>query len=192
MLDCHSTNRLPEATPKELTTLTHFDKLQYLRLLDGDGKRLKPPPTDQRRALDYAAEVWLDLDLRKRPLEQKDIVGVFRHGGRSLFHIKAYPRKTPSVVVIVVVNGKKVEGHILIDLAADGAEPTLECPLFDFEGVADASDIEKIIPSLDAKGRDPFSFAPTARICRHGALRRATTLSINWSTPQLITRLPVP
>jgi hypothetical protein len=101
------------------------------------------------------------LDLKARKLAAKDLAAAYRHGatGCTCFHVKAFPRRAPDTVVIVVADpdGRNAQGHILIDLAADYSQPFFECPSFDFEDVPTTNDIRSLIPAINPDDDNPFA-----------------------------------
>jgi hypothetical protein len=138
-----------------------LSKLQYLRLLGGQTEELSPAPDAMDRILHYAAGIWEELDLKKRKLAANDLAAAYQHGagGCACFHVKAFPRRAPDTYVIVAADpdGRNVQGHILIDLAAENSQPFFECPSFDFEGEPTVDDIRSLIPAIHPDDDNPFA-----------------------------------
>ncbi len=107
-----------------------LDKLQYLRMLREGAEKVTPKPEATARVLEYATHVWPSLDLKKRILKTTDIV---------------------------VTNDDHIEGHILIDLAAEYSEPFLNCPSFEFEGTPTPDDLKSLIPQIHPNDDNPFA-----------------------------------
>lgn len=135
-----------------------LDKLQYLQMMVEGPQQVDPAEDQVERVLEYATGIWPALELRARKLKVSDIISVYQHGDRQFFHVKVFPRKSPDTQVIVITDAAGgFEGHILIDLAAEYAEPFLECPSADFEGLPQPADIEALIPSIDPDEDNPFA-----------------------------------
>ena len=135
-----------------------LDKLQYLSLMAENATEIHTPSADAMdRVLQYATDVFPTLQLKLRDLKAKDVVAVFEHGDKTMYHVKAYPRKMPDTHVIVVMSGEAVCGHILIDLAAEYAAPYFECPALEVEGELDAADVQRLLPQIRADEDNPFA-----------------------------------
>ena len=134
-----------------------LDKLQYLRMMGDPAEKISPTTDALVSVLDYASRVWPKLDLKKRKLKTSDIAVVYQHGDRTFNHIKAFPRKMQDTFVIVVTNQNDIEGHILIDLAAEYSQPFLDCPSSDFEGLPTPDDLKSLIPQIPPDDDNPFA-----------------------------------
>ena len=140
------------------STMQLLDKLQYLRLMGPDsGEEHAPTAEAIDRVLIYATDVFPHLQLKQRKLKANDVVAVFQYGDRTFFHVKAFPRKMEDTFVIVVTSVDGFHGHILIDLAAEYSQAYLDCPSLGFADVADATDIERLIPQIHPRDDNPFA-----------------------------------
>lgn len=133
-----------------------FTQLEYMELLTKNATKVVLEALGHAAALDYAGEVWNSLELPTRALKNKDVSAVFQHGKLQMIHIKAFSRKMPDTFVIVIA-GKEIEGHILIDLAAEYSEPSLFCPSCDFDGLVKLHQIESMIKKIQPEDQDPFA-----------------------------------
>lgn len=138
-----------------------LDKRQYLKLLSGTGVQHQPDETTVRDVLAYAAQVFPEMQLKPRPLKGSDIAAVYRFGRRLLCHVKVYARKAPDTFLIVVVRSGRIEGHILIDLAAEYSKPVLNCVATGYHGVPDKDELERQIREIDPDMDNPFAILTT-------------------------------
>lgn len=134
-----------------------LNKLQYLRLMSEPFEEVTPSPEAAARVLEYSTTVWTGLELKKRKLETTDIAVVFQHGERSFFHIKAFPRKMKDTFLIVVTHSDGIDGHILIDIAAEYSNPFLDCPSTGFRGIPTPDDIKSMIAQIHPDDDSPFA-----------------------------------
>ena len=134
-----------------------LNKLQYLRLMGEPSEKVTPSPEAVTRVLEYSTAVWTGLDLKKRELTTADIAVVFQHGERSFFHIKAFPRKMKDTFLIVVTHSDGIDGHILIDIAAEYSNPFLDCPSAEFQGIPTPDDIKSMIAQIHPDDDNPFA-----------------------------------
>lgn len=138
-----------------------LNKLQYLKLLSGKGEKIQPDDESVNEVLAYAAEIFPDMQLKSRVLKAKDIAVVYRFGKRLLFHVKAYSRKAPDTFLVVIKGAKKIEGHILIDLAAEYSQPFLNCVATGYEGFPDKVSLEEQIRMIEPDMDNPFAILLT-------------------------------
>ncbi len=141
-----------------------LNKLQYKQLLSA-GASQKRTATDAQwqQVLNYAAKQFPKLQLTPRNLTNKDASVVYQFGQKSLFHVRAFPRKLPDTFVIVVTDDKdKPTDHILIDLAAEYGENQLEGPQFGLIESATAEDIRRVITGIDPDEDDPYAVLGSA------------------------------
>lgn len=138
-----------------------LNKLQYLKLLSGKGEKTRPDETAVNEVLAYASTVFPDMQLKLRVLKARDIAVVYRFGKRLLFHVKAYARKAPDTFLVVIKGAKQIEGHILIDLAAEYSQPFLKCVATGYEGVPDKLTLEKQIRMIEPDMDNPFAILLT-------------------------------
>ena len=92
-------------------------------------------------ALAYAAGVWSSLRLEPRELGVDDVTAVFQHAHRTFVHVRAFEEGFQNTFVVIISDADGVEGHILIDLQAEYADPILDCPSQDYHRITTASDI---------------------------------------------------
>ncbi len=114
-------------------------------------------------ALAYAAGVWSSLRLEPRELGVDDVTAVFQHAHRTFVHVRAFEEGFQNTFVVIISDADGVEGHILIDLQAEYADPILDCPSQDYHRITTASDIRKLIPQIDARGANPFAVLELGR-----------------------------
>jgi hypothetical protein len=137
-------------------------KLEYLRLLSNAASPISAAQTAEQ-ILGYAAEVWQSVGLKQRKLRNADIIASYRDGARHLFHLKAYPRKQPDTVMVIVFDPtvSEVFGHILIDLGAENSTPRLDCPSSEYEGNPTIDEIESLLAQIHPDDDDPFAIMET-------------------------------
>lgn len=138
-----------------------LNKLQYLKLLSGKGQETQSDDAAVSEVLAYATTVFPNMQLKSRVLKAKDIAVVYRFGKRLLFHVKAYARKAPDTFLVVVKGAKRIEGHILIDLAAEYSQPFLKCMATGYEGFPDKGTLEKQIRMIEPDMENPFAILLT-------------------------------
>lgn len=144
--------------------MAHLNKFQYIQLLNA-GAALKRTATDEQldRVLSYATKLFPKLQLKSRSLTQKDVSDVYQFGQRSLFHVRAFPRKQPNTFVIVVTDERdKPTDHILIDIAAEYADLYLEAPQFFLREPATEQNIRRVISGMNPDEDNPFAILGTA------------------------------
>ncbi len=146
--------------PEDRQLRTLFTTLEYSqRLQRQNSAPLSLKPAAVPRVLAYASHIWAELGLKKRKLKANDLVAYFSDGELFQFHIVAYARKQRDTVVVIIANSlaTTIRGHILIDLAAEGSTPQLDCPSCSFEGELNAEDIEPLLFQLQPDDDNPFA-----------------------------------
>ncbi len=138
-----------------------LNKLQYLKLLSRTGEEIQPDDSMVSNVLAYATRVFPEMQLKSRMLKRSDISAVYRFGRRILCHVKVYARKAPDTFLIVIVRAGKIDGHILIDLAAEYSKPVLNCVATGYLGVPDRNELEKQIRGIDPDMDNPFAILST-------------------------------
>jgi hypothetical protein len=128
-----------------------LNKRQYKQLLS-TGVAQQRTATDKQcdRVLQYATKQFPKLELKPRGFTQKDVCAIYQLGQRSLFHVRAFPRKQPDTVLIVVADEKdKLTDHILIDLAAESAVQQLNTSQFGLFESTTKQNIRRVISGMD-------------------------------------------
>lgn len=138
-----------------------LNKRQYLKLLSDASEQITPEGAVIETVLDYAGSVFPTVGLTARKLKPSDVRYTFRNGKRQLCHVRAFPRKSPDTFLIVVFGPKKIEGHILIDLAAEYSAPYLDCVATGYKGTPDRKTLENQIRSIDPNQPNPFAILNT-------------------------------
>lgn len=138
-----------------------LNKRKYLNLLSDSSVEITPETEVIERALDYAGNVFPTVGLTARKLKRSDLRHTFQNGKRLLCHVRAFPRKNPDTFLIVILGPRKIEGHILIDLAAEYSAPFLSCVATGYQGTPDRKTLEKQIRSIDPDQVNPFAILST-------------------------------
>lgn len=138
-----------------------LNKREYLKLLSDSSVEITPDGSVVEAVLDYANSVFPFVGLTSRKLKPSDVRYTVQNGKRQLCHVRAFARKRPDTFLIVVVGPKKIEGHILIDLAAEYSAPHLACIATGYQGTPDRKTLEQQIRSIDPDQDNPFAILST-------------------------------
>ncbi len=138
-----------------------LNKREYLKLISDSSVEITPAASVIETVIDYASSVFPTVGLTARKLKPSDVRHTFQTGKRQLCHVRAFPRKMADTFLIVVVGPKKIEGHILIDLAAEYSAPFLACVATGYQGTPDRKTLEKQIRSIDPDQENPFAILST-------------------------------
>lgn len=135
-----------------------LDRAAYFELVDEPGTRVEACADAVPQILAFLEQIWPTLNLKKRRLQDQDIVFVFRHAQRLFYHVRVYPRKQPQTFIIVATNEAGLPSdYILIDLAAEHVVPMFECPTFELEQVANEAMLREFLPKISASDQNPFA-----------------------------------
>jgi hypothetical protein len=134
-----------------------LNKLEYLQMLGNAPQVLSPSVGSSEQAAKHVGQIWSSLKLDKRELTSSDVDRTLANGPRQLFYFRAWRDQLPTAFVIVVTNEGRVEGHILLDLAAEHASAIMDCPSFDFLGKVSDAEIQSMIPRIAADDDNPFA-----------------------------------
>lgn len=136
-----------------------LNKLQYKRILNSSESQKRTASDEQiDRVIKYATKLLPKVELDSRTLTPTDMGVIYQFGERSLFHVRAYPRKQPDAFLIIVTDEKDLPtDHILIDIAAEYAELQLDAPQFGFFKSPSEKDIRRVITGIDPDEDNPFA-----------------------------------